>query len=99
MLSNLFTCLNASISTLYFTSSMETDLGSSNVSLVIILRRVKVENAKDGRQPSGIDNNFQGDSRHWRGNKPKVVGKKSKRLHQLFDYNHVLFTMQTRKGE
>jgi hypothetical protein len=42
---------------------------------------------------------FYGDSQSWRGNKPKVVGKKSKQLHQLFDYNHLLFTMQTRKGE
>ena len=29
----------------------------------------------------------------------KLLDKKSKQLHQLFDYNHLLFTMQTRKGE
>ena len=38
-------------------------------------------------------------TRSWRGNKPKVVRKKSKQLHQLFDYNHLLFIMQARKGE
>ena len=37
------------------------------------------------------------DSKSWRGN--KVVKQKSKQFHQLFDYNHLLFTMQTRKGE
>ena len=29
----------------------------------------------------------------------KLFEKKSKQLHQLFDYNHLLFTMQTKKGE
>ena len=29
----------------------------------------------------------------------KLLDKKSKQLHQLFKYNHLLFTMQTRKGE
>ena len=29
----------------------------------------------------------------------KLLEKQSKQLHQLFDYNHLLFTMQTRKGE
>ena len=29
----------------------------------------------------------------------KLFEKNSKQLHQLFDYNHLLFTMQTRKGE
>ncbi len=29
----------------------------------------------------------------------KLLEKKTKQLHQLFDYNHILFKMQTRKGE
>jgi hypothetical protein len=29
----------------------------------------------------------------------KLLENKSKQLHQLFDYNHLLFTIQTRKGD
>ena len=29
----------------------------------------------------------------------KLIDKNSKQLHQLYDYNHLLFTMQTRQGE
>ncbi len=46
-----------------FMSPVETDWGSTYVSLVHVLRRVEIENAKDGRHPAGHNNCFHGDSR------------------------------------